>query len=163
VGEYLAWIEPILKDVSVRLARLQEDVDKTLHCGAEDLQVWGRKMEPSVAEAKRLVDAALEKFGQAKKAEVPQTRASLAAELGQIMQQVLASITSFHSFGKELGEMRDAQINAIKDEAMQVLRQLGYSAIEARKAVDAVWERYGPLETAADVVKKVFEKGPPRR
>lgn len=62
-----------------------------------------------------------------------------------------------------------------------MLRQLGYSATEARKAVDLVWEKYGPsdtpgqlkqyqaawekdgaMQTAAEVVRKVFEKRPPR-
>jgi hypothetical protein len=162
VGDCISDLEQSLKSWAISLARLQEDVDKIIQAGVEDLQVLARKLEPSVAEARRLLDAELEKCGQLKKADVPQTRALLHAELVQIANQRAPVMASIQSVQKELGEWINAHVNVVKDDAVRVLRQLDYSAAEARKAVDAAWEKYGPMETAAEVVRKVFEKRPPR-
>jgi Holliday junction resolvasome RuvABC DNA-binding subunit len=93
--------------------------------------------------------------------EVPLTADSF-AYFTQAWQQLLAHSRAIQ---KEIGDWTrarphavKARANSTKDEAVQVLRQLKYTATEARKAVDAAWEKYGPMDTAAEIVKRVFEK-----
>lgn len=163
VGEYLATVEPLLKKLSVDSAVMLEALGKTLRVGdggeEEAVEAGARNLERSITETKGLVDVALEKCGLLKTAEVPLREGSL-AELRQMMKdQVIPSYTLLQ---KECIKFVNARVSAIKVDAVQVLRQLDYPATEARKAVDAAWEKYGPMETAAEVVRRVFEKGPPR-
>ncbi len=156
-GEYLTNVEALLKKFSVDGALILEGIRRTPH--ANDVGEEEAVLERSFTEFKGLVDATLEKCGLLKRAEVPLTEESF-AELRRIMNdQVIPNWTLVH---KECIKFVNIRVGAIKDEAMQVLRQLDYPATEAKKAVDAAWEKYGPLETAADVVRKVLEKRSPR-
>jgi hypothetical protein len=155
LGDYLAKVEPGLRKLSIDAALILEALSKTPHAadGGEEVAALKR----SVTEAKGLADAALEKCRLLKTAEVP-LEESL-AELKRMMDdQVIPNLTLFQ---RDCIKFVNIRVSAIKDEAVQVLRQLDYPAAEARKAADAAWERYGPLETVADLVRKVLEKRSP--
>jgi hypothetical protein len=152
-GEYIASVEA-LKKLRADGALILEALGKTPHAADSGEEV-AAVMQRSFTEFAGLLDVALEKCALLKTGEVPLTVESF-AELRRMMDdQVNPSLVLFQN---ECIKFVNTRVSVIKDEAMQVLRQLDYSATEARKAVDAAWEKYGPLETAADLVKKVLEK-----
>ena len=99
--ETLAQVEQTLKTLSIQVAQLQEQLDKTLRAGNgvkdEAVQQPARNLAHSATEAKKLVDIALEKCELLKTGKVPLTEES-SAELIQMVNRLTAY------YQKEIGK-----------------------------------------------------------
>jgi hypothetical protein len=155
-GIYVSQMEPVLTKMSTDITLMLEALGKTLRAGdLGEEEAIARNLEHSMASTKGLVDTALEKCRLLKAGEVLLTEESF----GEVWRMVNDQVVPSHSLlWKECGEFVNARIRTIKDEAVQVLRQMDYSATEAKKAIEVTWEKCGPMETSADVVRKVFQK-----
>ena len=157
---YLAEMQPVLTKMSADTSLMLEALSKTLRAGnAGEEEGMARNLERSMVDTRGLVNTTLEKCRLLNAGKVPLTEESFAEVWRMVNDQVVPSRSLLW---KECAEFVKARISAIKDEAVQLLRQMDYSATEARKAVDVTWERCGPMETSADVIRKVFEKGASR-
>src|ERR1035438_5668900 len=148
--EYLAKVEALLGILSADIPLVIKALGESPH--EHNGREAGAEMECSITKTKGLVDVASEKCRLLRTREVPLTEESL-VELRRMMNDEV--IPGWTLIQKEITKFVNVRTSTIKDEAIQVLKQLEYPATEARKSVDAAWEKYGPLETAADLVRKV--------